>query len=177
MMKIVKINQKQNRNKRKRKVETQPSPHRSTHRHAKWLTVLSYTTFQPSFWARNFFRRFSKLDRASNRHISSQDLAGSQAEGFGWGLSRPIPPVSRNLHSSSSISLNALSTFTHNRNANSSWNKNERFLYRFHHSVIFDSVQSFLNYAWPREWPSQNHKNYGPQYDRVVFVSEAKLGD
>ena len=59
------------------------------------------------------------LSISSSLHISSQPFGGSQEAGLGWGLSRPIPPVSRKRHSSSSISWVYFSRFTHSTNENS----------------------------------------------------------
>lgn len=62
-------------------------------------TKLSYTFFHPSFKCINSLRMVLKGGRSSSRHISSQDFWGSHVQGLAWGLSSPMPPVSRNLHS------------------------------------------------------------------------------
>ena len=57
---------------------------------------------------------FTYWDKSSILHHSFQLLSGSHWDGFGWGLSSPIPPVSRNLQSSSLTSFLCFIRFTHN---------------------------------------------------------------
>ncbi len=60
------------------------------------------------------------LDSSSSRQSSSQDFWGSQVPGLGWGLSKPMPPVNRNLHSSSATCFSCLSRFTQSTKENRS---------------------------------------------------------
>ncbi len=60
------------------------------------------------------------LDSSSSRQSSSQDFWGSQVAGLGWGLSKPMPPVNRNLHSSSATCFSCLSRFTQSTKENRS---------------------------------------------------------
>ena len=90
------------------------------------LTTESYTSLQPSFCEMNLVLIPLNWSISSNLQISSQALAGSQSVGFAWGLSNPMPPVSRNRHSSSLISLSCFRMLTQSRKENNSCGKRQQ---------------------------------------------------
>ena len=85
------------------------------------------------------------LGISSNLQISSHDCLGSQVAGFSWGLSRPTPPVNKNLHCVSSITLSCFSRFTHSSSEKSNCNQNKYSLYSiskyaYHHCEVLVSA-------------------------------------
>lgn len=107
----------------------------------KYLTKLSYKIFHWSFCVINVLRISLKLGKSSSLHNSSHDLGGSHVVGFECGLSKPIPPVSRNLHSSSLTSLLCFWMLTQSKNENSSCRKRD--IIQFNSNDI-----SLIKFVW-----------------------------
>ena len=89
---------------------------------------------------------FTYWDKSSILHHSFQLLSGSHWDGFGWGLSSPIPPVSRNLQSSSLTSFLCFIRFTHNMKEKRSCTEEENTWWHLCYIQVEYTVRTSITY-------------------------------